>query len=93
MECLSKLALNVARSLKAAVNTPMPTMVLVGFSNPTRMLPTAHNRFWIPIPSAYVGFDDMLAVTSADECYPCIMCDKALGEGRTNTLPATCDIN
>ena len=93
MECLSKLALNIARSLKAAVNTLMAGMILVCFSNPTRMPPTAHNGFRIPIPSAYVGFADMLAVRSADECYPCIMCDKALGDGRTNTLPATCDIN
>ena len=62
MECLSKLALKIARSLNAAVNTPMATMILVGFSNPTGMPPTAHNGSWMPIPSAYFGFDDMLAV-------------------------------
>ena len=62
MECLSKLALKIARSLNAAVNTPMATMILVGFSNPTGMPPTAHNGSRLPIPSAYVGFDDMLAV-------------------------------
>ena len=62
MECLSKLALKIARSLNAAVNTPMAKMILVGFSNPTGMPPTAHNGSRLPIPSAYVGFDDMLAV-------------------------------
>ena len=62
MECLSKLALKIARSLNAAVNTRMATMILVGFSNPTGMPPTAHNGSRLPIPSAYVGFDDMLAV-------------------------------
>jgi len=62
VECLSKLALKIARSLNAAVNTPMATMILVGFSNPTGMPPTAHNGSRMPIPSAYLGFDDMLAV-------------------------------
>lgn len=62
MECLSKLALKIARSLNAAVNPPMATMILVGFSNPTGMPPTAHNGSWIPIQSAYVGFDDMLGI-------------------------------
>ena len=62
MECLSKLALKIARSLNAAVNTPIAMMLLVGFSNPTGMPPTAHNGSRLPIPSAYVGFDDMLAV-------------------------------
>ena len=62
MECLSKLALKIARSLNAAVNTPMAKMILVGFSNPTGLPPTAHNGSRLPIPSAYVGFDDMLAV-------------------------------